>query len=410
MYQMTPPGPVRQPGKPEKKGLKPGQILLIVLAVGLMAAYLIYTFLPAAADSALIQNAMVGSRFSGDCLIVRDEIPYDAEGLSSMVEIAEEGSLVHRGSPICKVYSSGFSTREMTALQEYRDDIRDYQMKQLAADTTADAKMDRLESDVLTRAREVRTIISGARGNLRNQESLLTAAIDARQAYLRIKFKDDQRMSRLYDEEQSQLQRISSWTKQYAAMSESLVSFYSDGYEYGLTADNYAQFTNAEVRQMINGQKPAQSTVQKGRTTIYRTIRDGHWYVLMLIRNTDWSPEDGGKYELKLEGFENTQVMATVTSHTLTGGELLLRLEVESPVLPILYIRTCAGEIGSDVSTMMVPDRALYTQDNMVGVVVIDGGNMSFIPVNVLGKENGYAYIEAIQQGVLFVGQEVRLF
>ena len=410
MYQMTPPGPVRQPGKPEKKGLKPGQILLIVLAVGLMAAYLIYTFLPAAADSALIQNAMVGSRFSGDCLIVRDEIPYDAEGLSSMVEIAEEGSLVQRGTVICKVYSSGFSTKEMTALHEYRDDIRDYQRKQLAEDPTADAEMDLRENDVLTRAREVRLIIGGARGNLRNQETLLAAAIDDRQNYLRKKFKDDQRMSRLFDEETSQLQRISSWTKQYAAMSESLVSFYSDGFEYGLTSDNYDSFTTAEVRRMLNGERPAGSILQKGRTTIYRTVNNGHWYALMLIPNTDWSPEDGKQYELQLGGFENQTVMATIVSHTLAGGELLLRLAVTSDVLPVLYIRSCTAEIGSDVSTMMVPERALYTQNDMLGIVVIDGSNRSFIPVHVLGRENGRAYIEAIQQGVLFVGQEVMLF
>lgn len=408
--QMTP----SQYGMPaDRKGksrLTPVQIILIVLAVAAAAAYLAFMLMPAAATSAVIEYATIGTRYSGDCLIVRDETPYDAEGLSSMVEIAEEGSLVQRGTVICKVYSSGFSTKEMTALHEFRDDIRDYQLKQLAEDTTADAEMDRLDSDLLTRAREVRMIISGERGNLRNQESLLAKAIDARQNHLRTKFKNDQRMSRLYDEETSQLQRISSWTKQYAAMSESLVSFYSDGFEYGLTSSNYDSFTTAEVRKMLNGERPEGNRLQKGRTTIYRTVNNGHWYALMLIQGTDWTPEDGRQYELQLGGFENQTVMATVESHTLSGGELLLRLRIVSDVLPVLYIRSCTAEIGSDVTTMMVPERAVYTQNDMLGVVVIDGNNRSFIPVNVIGKEGGKAYIEAIQQGVLFVGQQVMLF
>lgn len=58
----------------------------------------------------------------------------------------------------------------------------------------------------------------------------------------------------------------------------------------------------------------------------------------------------------------------------------------------------------------MVPGRAIYYQDNMAGVVVVDGQYQTFIPVNILEKRDGAVYISAIQQGVLFEGQTVRLF
>ena len=45
----------------------------------------------------------LGARYSGDCLIVRSETPYDAEGVTSVDYEAEEGSLVHRGTNICNV-------------------------------------------------------------------------------------------------------------------------------------------------------------------------------------------------------------------------------------------------------------------------------------------------------------------
>ncbi|MGN1021655.1 MAG: HlyD family efflux transporter periplasmic adaptor subunit [Aristaeellaceae bacterium] len=406
MYQMTPP----QPPKPPKKKLNIFQLLIILAAFGFAIWYLVKTLAPAASPYATITAGTLGARYSGDCLIVRNETPYDAEGVTSVDYRAEEGSLVQRGDTICYVYSSSLSTKEVTALQDYRDQIRDYQLQLLASETTYDAKLARVESDVLARAREVRELIAGARGSLTNQEKLLDAAIDARQLYLKQKYSSDQRLSRLYDDELSQEQRIQSWTKAYAATQEGLVSFYSDGYEYSLTAANYDTFIPSDVRRMYNGYKPERSTADKGKTTIYRTVRDGMWYVLFLSDDSTWTPVDGQTYELKLERFENTTVMATVESSTRSGGELLVRLSVSGSVKPVLYMRTCQAELGDYVSSLCVPSRALIRQDDMDYVVVVDGANQSLIPVNILLKDGDNVYITAIQQGLLYEGQTVLLF
>ena len=407
---MQPPQPVQMPQPPENKRMSVPQVMLIVLVLAFAIWYLITALTPETSPYATITAGVIGSRYTGDCLIVRDESPFDAEGVSSVDYIAEEGSTVSRGTTICNVYSSGFSTREMIALQDYRDQIKEYQMKLLKAQVRTDTQMEKLESEVMTRAREVRELIGGARGNMNNQESLLAAAIQARQNRLKELYSEDQRMTRLYDDEQSQLQRISSWTKQYGAQGEGIVSFYSDGYEYGLTITNYDQFTPAQVRSMINGQKPQDSMVSKGKTTIYRLVRDGHWVVLMLIRDSNWNPVEGAEYELRLENFKDTMVKARVVSFTRTGGELEVRLDVLSAVQPVLYIRTCTGVLGDNVSSLTVPARALYTQDNMPGVVVVNGEYQFFIPVNVIDKRDGMIYISPIQQGVLYEGQTVRLF
>ena len=406
MYQMTPP----QPPKPPRKKLNILQLLILLAAFGFAIWYLVKTLAPAASPYATITAGTLGARYSGDCLIVRNETPFDAEGVTSVDYKAEEGSLVQRGDTICNVYSSSLSTKEVTALQDYRDQIRDYQLQLLAAETTYDAKMARVESDVLSRAREVREMIAGARGSLINQEKLLDAAIDARQQYLKQKYSSDQRLTRLYDDELSQQQRIQIWTKAYAATQEGLVSFYSDGYEYSLTAANYDTFIPSDVRRMYNGYKPEKSTTDKGKTTIYRTVRDGMWYVLFLSDDSTWTPVDGQTYELKLERFENTTVMATVESSTRSGGELLVRLSVSGSVKPVLYMRTCQAELGDYVSSLCVPSRALIRKDDMDCVVVVDGANQSLIPVNILLRDGDNVYITAIQQGLLYEGQTVLLF
>ena len=161
---------------------------------------------------------------------------------------------------------------------------------------------------------------------------------------------------------------------------------------------------------MINGQKPSENALMKGKTTIYRMVKDGHWCVLMLIRDSEWNPVEGAVYDLRLENFTDTTVKATVMSFTRTGDELEVRLSVEDSVLPVLYVRACTGVLGENAASLTVPARAIYTQDNMPGVVVVDGDYEWFIPVNILDRRDGMVFIAGIQQGVLFEGQTVRLF
>ena len=412
MYDMQPPQPVQMPTQKEKKRMSVPQIMLIVLVLAFAAWYLITALTPETSAYATITAGVIGSRYTGDCLIVRDEIPYDAEGVTSVDYIAEEGSPATKGTKVCNVYASGFNPKELKTLQEFRDEIRDYQIKQLKTQVKTDVKLESLEATVLTCAREVRDLIGGARGNMYNQETNLTNAIKERQRWLKDNlYKNDQRMNRLYDDEQNQLQRISSWTKPFSATEDGLVSFYSDGYEYSLKITNYDQFSPAQVRAMLNGQKPSEDLLKMGKTTIYRLVRDGHWIVLMLIRDSNWNPVEGAEYELKLESFKDTVVRARVLSFTRTGGELEVRLDVQASVQPVLYIRTCNGVLGDSVSSLTVPANALYTQDNMPGVVVVkEGGYQFFVPVNVIDKRDGMLFISPIQAGAITEGETVRLF
>ena len=390
--------------------ITPFHIAVMVAVLGFLGWYLYVTFVPEAAKYGQITAGALAANHAGDCLIVRSEVPYDAEGVTSVVYDAEEGSSVVRGDNICKVYSSGYSSSQLDTLQQYREEIRNYQMNLMTSETTYDAKLTRANADVLTLAKEVRDLIGGARGSLANQEKLLDAAVDARQQYLKSKYASDQRFSRLFDDELSQSQRIDSWTKQYTATTSAVISFYSDGYEYGLTSSNYTTFEPSEVRAMINGSVPQKSTTQKAKTTIYRMVEDGEWYVLFLSNDTDWNPVNGQIYELQLERFDSTQVYAEVVNFTRSGGELLVRLKVSSDVKPVLYMRVCEAVLGESLSTLCVPERAIHVQDGMTGVVVVEDSTESFIPVNVYHYEGGNAYFQAIQPGLLFEGMTVLLF
>ncbi len=411
MYDMTPPQPTQPVKQPRQRRLSVPQIMLIVAALGFLTWYAVRTLVPRTEPYATISLDSIGEHYSGDCLIVRDEMVWPEDGVGSVDYIAQEGADVEMYEPICKVYSSSYTEKEKNALQDYRDDIKKYQLELLGKEITTDARMEKLASDVLTQAREVREIIHGARGNMTNQEAQLNEAIEARQSYLRDKYRDNDRMSRLYSEEDQQQRKILSWTRPRQAQKAGIVSFYSDGYESGLKMTNYETYTHAEVREMINGTKPAASKDQRGKTTVYRIVQDGSWGVLMMIKDSKWNPVEGSVYELKLENFKSTTVYAKVVSYTRMGGELLVRLLIEdASVRPVLYMRTCTGELGDSATSLTVPEKAIHTQNGQQGVVRVEGESKWFVQVTILKQQDGMCYIVPVQSGTLEEGQTIKLF
>jgi len=387
------------------------QSAAIVAIVVVAALFLLNNMKGSQATTAVIEQGTLGTIYTGDALIIRDETVYNDESVQSIEYVAEEGSTVYRGDVVCYVYSTGYSTKEMTTLQDYRDQIKDYQQSLLTSETAYDQKMTRLETEVVQRGLEVRSLVQGARGNLINQESILETAIDQRQNYFRSKYSSDMRLNRLYDDEETQQQRIDSWIKQRAATQESIISFYTDGYEAALTPEKFESYSPAEVRAMFDGQKPEVDASERGKTDIYRLVKNSNYAVLMLIKDSVWSPVEGTTYKLMLEQFSNTTVDAQVLSYTRVSGELLVRLAVMGDVTPVLYMRTCQAELGEYADGLLVPAAAIYTQNNQQGVVRIEAdGSQVFIPVNVVASQGDKVFISAIQTGILGTGQTVRLF
>ena len=399
------------PKRPGPSPLKTALISALIVAIIGGGAYLLWSQAQNRKNTtATVEASTVGTSYRGDALIVRNEVAFDEEGVQNIEYIAQEGSTVYRNNVLCHVYSTGYSISEMRTLQDYRDQIRDFELSLLSSETSFDQKMEHLESETISRGLEVRSLVQGARGNMIQQEQILDTAIEQRQNYFRSKYSEEPRLSRLFDDEDTQKQRIESWIKQKSANQESIVSFYTDGFEYALSPSNYESYTPTQVRNMINGQKPEESLANRGRTTLYRLVKKQDYVVLMLVKDSTWTPKDGDTYKLVLEQFSSTVVNAKVLSSTRTGGELLVRLAVLGDVTDVLYMRTCSAELGKHVDCMKVPVAALYTQNGNTGVVTDSPEGQFFIPVNVMEQSGGYAYITAIQTGQLTSGMTVRLF
>ena len=401
--------------KKKQRSILIGRLLIVVVVIAALGVLIwkLPEITSRNATTAIARAGVLGDEYAGSVVIARSEKLYETENKTRVDFIANEGSRVSRSSVICKVYSSGYNQTEINRLQNYRDEIQDYHVNQVFS-TYVDAALDANNEEISSLAHQVRTLVQGRGvGSLSNLENQLQSALNVRKNYLRQKYPDDQTLSGLYKVENDQLKKIESWTTTYTANEDCIVSFYTDGYENIVNADTYDKLTPSDVRNVIRGIVPQQTTaVQRGSDPIFRTVIEDEWYALFLCSDREWNPVVGEQYQMQLTGFDNYVLPAQVESFTRIGGDLLLRMRVRSSVEPVLNIRTCGATVGDFVSGVYVPIRALYTMDNMIGVVVLEGGLQTFVPVTVISyPDQDTAFVRSTLSGSpLSEGKTIMLF
>ena len=425
-YEETPSGSVPAPGsgyQMPKTGMsrarrsrpKWGLIVLVIAVLSLCGFFVWRMLTPSAVQYGTVKYGSMSATYTGDAVLVRNETVDVQENVSQIDYIVDEGSRIKRGDMVATIYTSGFNAKEWTTLNRYRNQIKDYH-KVLISGAATDSTLLNLMTQVQSRAMEVQRLVHGAQGNVSTQEKLLKSAMDKQQEYIKQKYPDEQKLSRLYDDEKTQLQRISTWTKQFAAPADGLVSFYTDGFEKVLNMNTYADYSPTQVRAMYNGQVPALETTVASRNAVdvYRMVREDKWVVLMLCHNQDRTPANGQSFNLVIESFDNHPLPVTVIDTARSGGELLIRLEVHdtSFLEELMYLRQCQVRLSENVYSLMVPSRAIYVQNGRKGIVMKTEGSEYWTGVEVISvSEDGtYAYVVPDKPEVVYEGMVVRLF
>lgn len=402
--------------KRKKKGASLFPRLLIavfVLALLGIAVWQLFGQFESNATTAIARGDTLGNSYSGTVVIAREEeTVFDEQGKATVDFVANEGSRVTRSSVICKVYSAGYNETEINRLETYREEIKNYHVSQVL-NTYVDAALENDNEEIESLAQQVRTLVQGRGvGSLNNLENQLKSALSSRKNYLRQKYPDDQTLAELYKVENDQLKKIDSWTTTKTANGDCIVSFYTDGFETTVNSKTYENLGPDKIREVIRGVLPAQTGSSQVKNPIYRTVAEDVWYAVFLCTDKDWNPVKGEIYRMQLSGFDNYVLPAEVVSFSRVGGDLLVRMRIESSVEPVLNIRTCGATVGDFVSGVYVPINALYTYENMIGVVVLEGGVQTFVPVMVISyPDENTAFVRPTMSGSpLEANKTVRLF
>ena len=377
--------------------------LLVLLAV----TFLIlrpYIFSGAKVTQIMMANASQVQMVN--CVIIRDEAVAQSDATARVEYIAAEDSLVASGDVVANLYTTGYSESLLTALETTRSNIQTYH-KQLL-NNIVDSELDRLDQVVDMMALEFKNLITHKTvGNLKTVTAQLETAMVKRQEYLRQNKRSDNKLTKLYEEENTRMTNIQSWRKVSNASRDGVVSFYLDGYESDLTPDVLNSMTIADVRLVLGGSALAntRSVLNSG---IYRIVDQNHWYVAALIEGNGWTPMVGqDNYYMMMEGMDDLSFTAAVTNVQKENGVTLAVFEINDPIGPLIYKRTGRAQFSITLQGLSVRTDALYNDNGQMGVWVYDVPGGTFVPVEVLSTNGRISMIQPLVDGALELGQTI---
>ncbi len=383
-----------------------GRFYLFLLALLVIAFLIVRPMLFTGTRETVIMMANAAQRQTVDCVLIRDEAVTASDSTARVEYIASENSLVSEGDNVANLYATGYSEGLLDNLEATRKKIQDYH-KQLLANIV-DSDLDRLDTVVNMVALEFKDLITHqTTGNLKTVASQLETAMVNRQEYLRQNKRGDNKLTKLYDEENARLSSIQSWRTVSTAGREGVVSFYIDGYESDLTPANLKTLSIADVRAVLAGNN-LETTRQTKNNGIYRIVDQDHWYVAVLANGNTWTPMVGqDNYYMQMEGFDDLSFTASVYSVQKEGDTTLAVFEVKDPMGPLIYRRGGKAQFSITLTGLSVRTEALYNENGQVGVWVYDVPGGTFVPVEVLSTDGNIAMIQPLVDGALQLGQTV---
>lgn len=382
-----------------------GRFFVFIAILVIVVVLIVSPFLRVGVKEDMIFESTATYQQKLNCVLIRDESVVSSDSTVRVEYLAKESTLVGQGEPVANLFATGYSENLLTRLETTRQNIQSYHRTLLG--TIVDSNLDRMETIIDLVAMDFKNLVTQqTRGNLQNVTDQLKTAMVNRQEYLRQNKRDDTKLTKLYEEENTRLSGIQSWRKTSEASRDGVVSFYLDGYESDLTPALLDSLSPTDIQTVLAGGKlPHTDDIRADG--IYRLIDQDKWYVAVVDDSNVWNPVVGLKYYLQLEGFEDLSYTALVTNVQKAGGTVLAVLEIDQPIGPLLYQRSGKVTLSTSLSSLAVRGHALYNDNGQMGVWLYDTPGGTFVPVEVLYNDGDNYLIQPLVDGALQVGQRV---
>lgn len=389
-----------------KKRRATGRFYIFLLLLLVIAFLIVRPHLFSNGKQAVIMEATAQYSQMMDCVIIRDETVISSESITRIEYVAAENTLVNSGDTVAYVYTSGYSEGLLSKLEEIRRTIQEYHKNNIL-NNIKDSNLERYDTIVDMMVLEFKQLVNGeSNGSMRTVAQQLETAMVNRQEYLRRNKREDTKLAKYYDEENTRLSSIQSWRKQETAAKSGVISFYTDGYEADLCADNIPSLSVQDIRTVLSGGRLSKASSVK-YTDIYRLVNQDHWYVAIVSSTDSWNPVVGWDYYLQIEGFEDMSFTAVVTSVQKESNSLLAIFEINDPMGALIYQRTGKAMISTTLKGLSVTSDAICMENGQTGVLLYDTNDGTFVPVEVLSDDGKNAMIQPLAENAISLGDRV---
>ncbi len=349
----------------------------------------------------VVDYGMIESTNKASALLLRDEIVVRSEGYGTVEYIASDLANVSTGDPVLDFYSSGYTEDIRSELTQVNNRIEQQQASSLAGALSGivDDNLIQYDAKIEEKTQQIRDGLTS--GDLAALYTELNQLLDEKQAYLEqtSTAQADTMLTQLYATKSQLLGRIQGWKSAYSAPNDGRVSYSFDGFEPYLTTEVLDLLSAQNVRDLIANKDPEQPAELRSQQNLYRIVDPNHWYAMLLTADTQWTVGVGEKCALYFEGYEDLSFQATVSAISGSQTELMVVLEMNEDIGPLINARKLSAVIGGRVEGMRVPLKSIVTSGGQQGVHLYETG--AFVPVRVIGHDNKYALVLPEEDGAL---------
>ncbi len=379
--------------------------------LGIIAAAVIaIVFFITNTNTALVEQGEIMFEKALPVVVVRDEQVVSAQNYGKPNYLVQEGERVEAEADVAEVYRGGYNDKVVTELLEIQAKIEEYQENLISTDEQLQA----LNSQIAQKAGELREIMNGeSAGDVVTAEKELKSLMAQKQQYLRDTVTADATLNDFYSKETDLQGRVNEWKEAVKAPEAGVISFYFDGAETLLNADNIATITSADVNEILNGgadSKQNVSTEDSVEKPLFRLVNNYQWF---LVTQSDVEiPEfaQGNVFSIAFDDYLDKPYSGTVVGTVKEDGGYVYALEITDDIGQLLNVRRTDAKVFAKFEGMKVPQKAIQDKDGVTGVTVVAGRDKTFVPVNVKIIKDESAIIEPAEVGsILTVNQHVEV-
>jgi putative membrane fusion protein len=391
------------------KRIKPkGKFYAFIGAVA--AAVVIIVVIFNSVNTAVVEMGELQFEREFPVIIVRDEQIIDAENYGKANIIAQEGTRVEADMPVAEVYKWGYNEKISYELLDKQTTIEDYQENALMQDVE-DPNLVTMNQSIDAQAKVISEVIKTGVGDLLEEERILKDLMTQKREYLNENVARDRKLEEFFSEEEQLQDRVDSYIEVKTAPQSGVVSYYFDGVEDVLNANNLQEITYSNIEDILNGTTiPHDTQADTGAAPLYRLVNNFKWYILIETSEPMKEFANQNTFQIVFDDFQGKQHEGTVVGHIAEETGYIYVVEVLEDIGELLSARRADARVFTKFEGLKVPEEALRENDGETGVNVVTGNGKEFVPVNVEIIKDGSAIITPLSEGaVLASGQQVEV-
>lgn len=364
-------------------------VILGILAACLAGGW----FLFQRRETISIEPGTIDFSASMAAVVVRDEDVIASESYGMASYLVPDQQRVEADTPVVNIYKWGYNDKVMSDLVDVRTRILQYETTLLGSDTSG---LTQLNKDIADITAQIRLLSSAEDAQVladaAQLESRLTSLMNEREQLLRDRVTEDQQLEDYRKQEQQLEERVNSWRDVWSSPDAGVVSYYFDGYEPVVNADNIRDASVSQIRAILAGTLPP-AQMAEGTEPLYRLVNNFQWYILIPSHEQVLEFANDNVFTAVFDEYPDRQFEGTVIGHIAEGGDHLYVMEFNEDIGSLVNTRRAQVQLSATFSGYKIPAQSVRTQDGTTGVYVVEERARVFVPVTVTAEEDGEAII-----------------